>query len=357
MTLDMQLLGELTNLRLIGLCLGAVGVVAALFYFRGPRWNRFNFVTALLGSLTIAIVSAQPSTVNWLRDFLSLEKSEYGRLLGLLIVTTIGSFFLLVYTRAQASKQKQLLDRLIRAFGLQAFTEDEGVARKIKPIMVVIPAFNEEENLKVLLPGIPRKVHGMELGVLVVDDGSSDNTYLVAKSFDALVVRNIVNRGQGASSRLGYDILKRYGVKVGVTMDADNQHRSEDIEPLLKPVLENRLDLAIGSRMLGDREKDSTIRFFGIKLLSTAINLLTGLRLTDCSSGFKAFRLEKFASLNLYEEQFQAGETLIVAAKAGLRIGEVPIYIKKRAFGESKKGTNLRYGLIFAKTIVKTWWR
>lgn len=353
----MQMMSELTHLRLFGLVLGAAGVAFSLLYFRGPRWNRFNFVLALVGSMFIAVVSAEPATVNWLRDFLSLDKSEYGRLLGLLIVGTIGCFLLLLYTRAQAARQKQLVDRLIRAFGVKELAQDQQVAQRVKPIMVIIPALNEEENLRVLLPAIPRAVHGMDVGVLVIDDGSTDDTALAAQQADALVVRNIVNRGQGAASRLGYDILKRYGVTIGVTMDADNQHRPEDIAPLVEPVLQNRLDLVIGSRILGNREKDSAVRYLGIKLLSAAINALTGLHLTDCSSGFKAFRLEKLSALHLYEEQFQAAETLIVAAKAGLRIGEVPIYIRRRGFGTSKKGTNLRYGLVFAKTIVKTWWR
>ena len=231
------------------------------------------------------------------------------------------------------------------------------MSARIKPIMVVIPAYNEEQNLRMLLPRIPRSVNGVELGVLVIDDGSSDDTCAVAQSLGTVVVRNIVNRGQGASTRLGCDILKRYGVKIGVAMDADNQHRPEDIEPMLQPILEDRYDLVIGSRILGSREKDSQIRFFGVKLLTAVINLLTNLKLTDCSSGFKAFKLEELSVLKLYEEQFQAAETLIVAAKAGLRIGEVPIHIKRRSFGMSKKGANLRYGLMFAKTIIKALWR
>jgi glycosyltransferase involved in cell wall biosynthesis len=151
--------------------------------------------------------------------------------------------------------------------------------------------------------------------------------------------------------------LRRYKVEIGVTMDADNQHRPEDLPLLVRPILEDKLDLVIGSRILGERDKDSRVRLAGIILLTAIINFLTGLRLTDCSSGFKALRISKISVVNLYEEQFQAAEMLIAAAKAKLRVGEVPIHIKLRHHGMSKKGTNFSYGFFFAKTILKTWWR
>jgi hypothetical protein len=79
--------------------------------------------------------------------------------------------------------------------------------------------------------------------------------------------------------------------------------------------------------------------------------------LTDCSSGFKAFNVDKINKLNLREEQFQSTEVILEAAKKGLRIGEVPMTVVERKYGVSKKGPDLKYGLFFAKTILKTWWR
>jgi hypothetical protein len=79
--------------------------------------------------------------------------------------------------------------------------------------------------------------------------------------------------------------------------------------------------------------------------------------MTDCSSGFKAFNVNKISALNLREAQFQSTEVLLEAAKKGLRIGEAPISIVERKHGTSKKGRDIKYGLFFAKTILKTWWR
>ena len=81
----------------------------------------------------------------------------------------------------------------------------------------------------------------MEVGVIVVDDGSSDDTSKVVEEMGHLCIRNIICRGQGAASRLGYDVLIANDVQIGVTMDADNQHQPEDIEPLILPILEDSL--------------------------------------------------------------------------------------------------------------------
>ena len=168
---------------------------------------------------------------------------------------------------------------------------------------------------------MPKIICGVEVGLLVIDDGSTDGTSEVARNHDVLVVRNIINRGQGASSRLGYDILRNCGVKVGITMDSDNQHRPEDIQCLFSPILADQYDLVIGSRILGNRDQDSSFRYMGIIVLTDLVNLLIGQKLTDCSSGFKAFRIDKICSLKLYEEQFQAAELLIMSVKSCFRIG------------------------------------
>ena len=140
-------------------------------------------------------------------------------------------------------------------------------------------------------------------------------------------------------------------------MDADNQHLPEEIEKLVAPVLNDEYDLVIGSRILGESHESSMMRSTGIHLFTRAINVITGLRLTDCSSGFRAFNVQKMSSLNLREDQFQTAEVIVEAVKKGLRIAEVPITIVKRNYGSSKKGRDIKYGLFFAKTILKSWWR
>jgi glycosyltransferase involved in cell wall biosynthesis len=299
-------------------------------------------------------VSINPSVVNFLRDLLALQQYQYGRILALLIISTIILMFISVYTASKIENVRLQFDQLVRKLGLNFL---ETASKNLKPIMVLIPAYNEAQNLSYLLPKIPAKIKETELGVLVVDDGSEDETSQIVSELDQFVVTNPINRGGGAALRLGYDILKNSDTAICVTMDADGQHRPEDIEELVRPILDDEFDVVIGSRILGSREKDDLVRITGVHIFSMIISSLLGKKITDPSSGFRAFRMDKIKSIDLYEDQYHTSELIIEAVKKGLRVKEVPITILKRQFGKSKKGRDLTYGFHFAKTIIKTWWR
>lgn len=348
---------ELSSLRIVGLIIGLVGLYVTFTIYRGPRWKRKNFIFFGIFSICLITVSLNPDVLNQVAEILKLEQRQRGRILALLIGSNIILWFLLLYFQSKLDEYRYQFDLLIRKLGHE---EIEDVLKKEiadKEIMVIIPAYNEADNLKELLKRIPAEIKDRKVGVLVVDDGSADNTKGIVTQAGHLVVQNKINRGQGAASRLGYDVLLRNNIQIGVTMDADNQHLPEEIENVVTPVLKNEYDLVIGSRILGESYKSSMMRATGIHMFTRAINLITGLGLTDCSSGFRAFNVNKMSSLNLREDQFQTAEVIVEAAKKGLRIGEVPITIVKRKHGTSKKGRDIRYGLFFAKTVLKSWWR
>jgi hypothetical protein len=346
----------MSNIRLFGLAIAVLALLATLFYFRGKRLHRANWATPIVACLSLAIVAIHPGVLNALRDLFDLEGPEHGRLLALLVVSNIAALFLTLYVKGKSDLLKHQVDRIFCGLAADSLMPADA-AQRMKEITIVIPALNEAENLKMLLPRIPRQIRGREVGIIVVDDGSTDDTTQVALDHGCLVARSPVNRGQGAASRIGYRVLRLHGAEIGVTMDADNQHRPEDIEPMLAPVLEDRLDLVVGSRILGSRDQDSIVRFAGVHLFSALVSFITGTRITDCSSGFKAFRMARMGQLNLREDQFQASEVLIEAARKGLRIGEVPIHVALRSVGPSRKGGNLTYGLFFLKTLTKSWLR
>jgi len=347
----------MSNLRIIALIAGISGLAATFRIYRGRRWSRLNFALSGFLSLLIIAFSLEPDLLNKTAGILALKPAERGRILTLLIFSNIVLWFLLIHLKAALDGHKHQFDLLIRNFGHEEAKYILQRQVKDKQIMVILPAYNEEKNLGDLLNKMPDQINNMQLGVLVVDDGSNDQTYNVATQAGALVVRNRINRGQGAASRLGYDVLVKYNARIGVTMDCDGQHRYEDIEKLVKPILEDEYDLVIGSRVLGSRRKSTFLRNLGIMLFTKIINVLTGTMLTDCSSGFKAFNISKMKQLELREDQFQSAEVIIEAARKGLRISEVPITIMNRRHGQSKKGKDWRYGLNFAKAILKSWWR
>jgi len=347
----------MSNLRITGIIIGIIGLLATFIIYRGPKWNRLNFVLLTLFNFCLVIVCFNPDVVNFIQDALSLKELKRGRIFALLIISNIFLLFFSFYTSSKHEKLRLQFDGLVRSLGADAFAKHNKIYEKIKPIMIVVPAYNEADNLKELLTRFPEKIMDFEIGVLVVDDGSDDETYQVATRADICVIRNPINRGGGAALRLGYDILKKAGARICVTMDADGQHNPEEIEKILLPILNDQYDFVIGSRILGDRERDSLFRLAGVYLFGWFISLLLGEKISDPSSGFRAIKMDSMDAIQLQEDQYHTSELIIEAVRNRVRIGEAPVTIQKRKYGKSKKGADWKYAISFTRAIVKTWWR
>jgi len=347
----------MSNLQITGIIIGIIGLLATFIIYRGPKWNRLNFVLLTLFNFCLVIVCFNPDVVNFIQDALSLKELKRGRIFALLIISNIFLLFFSFYTSSKHEKLRLQFDGLVRSLGADAFAKHNKIYEKIKPIMIVVPAYNEADNLKELLTRFPEKIMDFEIGVLVVDDGSDDETYQVATRADICVIRNPINRGGGAALRLGYDILKKAGARICVTMDADGQHNPEEIEKILLPILNDQYDFVIGSRILGDRERDSLFRLAGVYLFGWFISLLLGEKISDPSSGFRAIKMDSMDAIQLQEDQYHTSELIIEAVRNRVRIGEAPVTIQKRKYGKSKKGADWKYTISFTRAIVKTWWR
>ena len=241
----------MSNLRILGIIIGCIGLVLTFFILRGPNWRRSNFIIFSIFNLGLILVSVDPTVMNTIRDTFALPKVPGGRIMALLIISNV---FLLLYsffTKSKVEKINLQFDRLIRSLGSNNIGEKIQITQNIKPYMILIPALNEANNLRELLPQIPRRISGNEVGVLIIDDGSDDDTSSVIHEHeDVFVVKNPINRGGGAALRLGYDILKKAGAQVCITMDADGQHMPEEIEKLVAPISRGHFDFVIGSRIL-----------------------------------------------------------------------------------------------------------
>ena len=225
------------------------------------------------------------------------------------------------------------------------------------PVAVVIAALNEEESLPSTLAEIPAQACGLDLDVLVIDDGSTDATGAVAAAAGVHVARLERNVGHGVALRLGYELAARLGAQYIVTLDADGQWNPAELESVLQPVADGEADFVIGSRVLGSAETDDAFRQTGVHVFARLVRLLTGVRVTDTSSGFRALRVDVAQNVPQQQMQYQTSELLIGAIARGYRVTERPIVMRKRLAGESKKGHNLLYGVRYARVILTTWWR
>jgi glycosyltransferase involved in cell wall biosynthesis len=228
---------------------------------------------------------------------------------------------------------------------------------RLPPLVVVIAAFDEQGSVGTVVRGIPDRVAGLPVGVLVVVDGATDDTAGEARQAGALVCDVPVNRGQGAALRLGYLLARRGGARFVVTTDADGQYDPADLDRVVTPLLEGRADFVSGSRVLGTALTGDRTRRVGVTVFARLISLLTRRRITDPANGLRAMRAEVTAAVRLQQPQYQAAELLIGVIAAGFRVTEVPTTMRQRAAGTTKKGRNLAYGLRFGRVVLATWWR
>lgn len=193
-------------------------------------------------------------------------------------------------------------------------------------VSVVIPAFNEEKMVSEVVERASRVLEelGLPFEVIVVDDGSSDNTAVVAESFGANVIRNNYRVGKGIALRRGFNVCRG---NVIVTLDADGSHQPEEIPSLLKPILNSGFDAVFGYRFHNPTSPPITeFRFMGNRLFDYFIYLLTRKRIVDSQCGFRAFRTSIVKSMKLSSRWFEIeSEMLIKVIKGKYRFIGVPV--------------------------------
>ena len=192
-------------------------------------------------------------------------------------------------------------------------------------VVLIIPAFNEARTLPTLLGDVRRL--GLDLEIVVIDDGSSDDTGAVARRAGARVLEHPFNLGYGAALQTGYKYALRSGGEFLLQMDADGQHLPSEVPGLLDLVRSGACDLAIGSRFLEPSGYQmSGLQSLGRRLFA-GLARLGGLRITDPTSGFQAMNrrvLELFVS-DWYPYDYPDVDVLLLAHRRGLRIRERPV--------------------------------
>ena len=192
-------------------------------------------------------------------------------------------------------------------------------------IIVGIPAFNEEKNIAVLIVQL-KKIADK---IIVCNDGSTDLTSKIAEELGATVINHEKNLGYGAAIRSIFLKSKELDGDVLVTFDADGQHKIEDINRVVDPIINEESDLVIGSRFLDKSEKEvPQYRKVGIKIITKVTNATIKKQLTDSQSGFRAYSKKVLNELNPSELGMGIStEILIKASAKNFRISEVPITI------------------------------
>lgn len=208
-----------------------------------------------------------------------------------------------------------------------------------KKVLIIIPAFNEEENIDRVIRGIEliREHRAYQVEYLVVNDCSEDRTLKILAQSNRNYVLLPVNLGIGGGMQCGYLYALEHGYDIAVQMDADGQHDPQYLDKLVRPVLEGEADIAVGSRFLAKEGfQSSAVRRAGIRFLSRLIRIVCGVDVKDVTSGFRAVNRStiRFFAGN-YAQDYPEPESIVACVKNKFKITEVPVVMHERCGGES----------------------
>lgn len=202
--------------------------------------------------------------------------------------------------------------------------------------IAIIPAYNEEKNIAKVIFSL--KQHQPDFDIIVINDGSSDRTSAVARETNQAVVIDLLsNVGIGGAVQTGFIYSYRKNYDLAIQIDGDGQHDPAEVGKLIEPIITNKADVVIGSRFLAQSNYKSTSwRRLGIKIFQLLNLIFLGQKITDSTSGFRAYNRRAIEILSRdYPDDFPEPEAIFILRKKGLQIVEVPVSMEARQAGRS----------------------
>lgn len=195
-------------------------------------------------------------------------------------------------------------------------------------LIIQIPCYNEAETLEVTLNALPKKVNGIDIiEILIINDGSSDETVKVAKKWGVHHIVNFnKNKGLAKGFMAGIDRCVKEGADIIVNTDADNQYRADDIQDLVRPILEKKADIVVGTRPINETEHFSFIKKMLQNFGSWVVRIASNTEIQDAPSGFRAISRDSAMRLNVFNDYTYTLETIIQAGQKNMAIISVPIH-------------------------------
>jgi len=219
----------------------------------------------------------------------------------------------------------------------------------MKPkVIVAIPCFNEQD----FIGDIVSRARNYVDKVIVIDDGSTDNTAEVARAAGAEVIQHKERRGAGAATKSGFEAAKANNADLLVTLDGDGQHNPDEIPKVLAPALRGEADLVIGSRFIEPQTNVPRYRRFGIDVITWLCNLGSRVKISDSQSCFRAYSRRLLEAVDITEDGFGFSvQMLIQARRKGFVIKEVPISCVYHSQGSSLNP--IAHGLSVAWSVIR----
>jgi glycosyltransferase involved in cell wall biosynthesis len=222
-------------------------------------------------------------------------------------------------------------------------------------LVIVIPVYNEEKVIKKVIKSIPKKINGVsKTTIIVVNDGSTDNSAEQVKATRALLVNLPFNLGIGLATATGIEAGKIVGADILVTMDGDGQHDPRDIQALIKPIISQKYDLVIGARLI-NRQSMPTLKKVGNWLMNAITYVFSGIWTSDSQSGMRALSKQALHKITINTSGYEVSSEIIMLAKhKKLKITEIPIKTIYSKYSMAKgqnplNGLNIALRLLYKK--------
>ncbi len=213
-------------------------------------------------------------------------------------------------------------------------------------VCVVIPAFNEARFIGSVVLGLKRR----PVDILVVDDGSSDDTAEIARAAGAEVLRLPANQGKGAALNAGLSHIRQTAPDAIVIIDADGQHLPDELERVVQPILAGQADIVIGSRYLDGTSNTPSHRKAGHKVMNFLTGAFSGVKASDSQSGYRAFSPRAYQALTFTSSDFSVeSEMQFLASQHNLRMIDVPVtiqYLDKEKRSPWRQGATVLTGIL-----------
>lgn len=222
-------------------------------------------------------------------------------------------------------------------------------------LIIQIPCYNEEEVLPETIMAIPREIEGIDkVEILVINDGSTDDTSLIAKEAGVdYIVEFPKNLGLARAFDAGLKNCIKHGADIIVNLDADNQYSADDIPKLIRPILKKKADITIGARPIDTIKHFSPVKKILQKLGSFVMKKMSGADIMDAPSGFRAFSREAAIRINIFDNYTYTMESIIQAQRKGLTILSVPIRVNGDRRPSRLVKNNFSYIFRSAKTMIR----
>lgn len=226
--------------------------------------------------------------------------------------------------------------------------------KRLIKLAIIIPAFNEEKTIGRVLDSIPRRFPGVkELEIIVISDGSIDRTAEIAFRSGATLIEHALNRGLGGALGTGFEYARRENFDAVLTFDADGQHHPDDIWPVLRPIVYNRADVVIGSRLKNPQGMPwyRKIGIWGLNLITAVFFWVWS---TDSQSGLRAFNKKALAKIDIQSNKMEvSSEFFYEIGRKELKLVEVPIQSIYTDYSLEKGQKNINAFRIISKLIYR----